>query len=218
MAETSTQFIDLRAYPVRPQRAWVRVLLGMAVTAAVATSIVVAAVVPSRADEDDCSQIEASKKASCESFTPLSEGECATANWPGTLHDLFSPDDKCPHSLRYIDARDSQLEVSANGTGAGCSSSWGRRFHPASSVNPTIEELPRFRACHRGVSFLTKVSPDDPLYPLAAAGALNFTLTLGRACGRKVLRWNGVYNGKGGEFPPGQQAPPSACDNFWLYE
>jgi len=58
--------------------------------------------------------------------------------------------------------------------------------------------------------------PGDPLYEDAQAGAFNFTLVLGNALGSKVTKWNGVYNGAGGDIG-GTTMPPSDCDNFWLY-
>lgn len=54
----------------------------------------------------------------------------------------------------------------------------------------------------------------------AEAGALNFTLTLGSGAGTApLIRWNGLYNGKGGPWIDDAnkvvQTPPSLCDNFW---
>ena len=57
----------------------------------------------------------------------------------------------------------------------------------------------------------------DPLYEDAQNGALNFTLTLGQVLGQKIQKWNGVYDGEGGDMA-GVYVPPSDCDNFWLYE
>ena len=40
----------------------------------------------------------------------------------------------------------------------------------------------------------------DPAYPDAARGALNFTLEWGTVHGTPVIRWSGMYNGKGGTW------------------
>lgn len=159
-----------------------------------------------------CDDPAQSKGATCASFVPLSN--CSTEQWQGKLRDLFSPDDTCPRSTRYVDVRDGALEVSASNTDAECNSTWGRRFDPHTSVDPVIVGS----GCSRQVSFLSKVPSSTPEHALAERGALNFTLTLGTACGRKVLRWNGVYDGQGGEWPPGHTSGPTACDNFWLFD
>ena len=38
----------------------------------------------------------------------------------------------------------------------------------------------------------------------------------GTVNGTTVNMWNGVYDGQGGDIN-GEYAPPSECDNFWLY-
>jgi hypothetical protein len=63
---------------------------------------------------------------------------------------------------------------------------------------------------------VTKVPPDSPLYVDAQNGALNFTVILSTVSGEKMIKWNGVYNGQGGDID-GVYAPPSDCDNFWKY-
>jgi len=68
----------------------------------------------------------------------------------------------------------------------------------------------------RSTSFITKVPPGDPLYEDAQNGALNFTLVLSMVFGQKVIKWNGVYNGAGGDMN-GVYVPPSDCDNFWKF-
>ena len=35
-------------------------------------------------------------------------------------------------------------------------------------------------------------------------------------CYLKVIKWNGLYNGKGGSFG-GNDVPASDCDNFWMF-
>ena len=134
---------------------------------------------------------------------------------------MFSPDDTCPNSTRYIDPSSGEsngttLQVSASGTDENCNSTWGRRFNATSSVNPILSRVDGQGPCVRATSFVSKIPPDDPLYQDAQAGALNFTLKLGDVNGTKVNMWNGVYDGQGGEVN-GEEAPPSDCDNFWLY-
>ena len=164
------------------------------------------------------------KNAWCDSFVLNSDEECTDLAWKGVLKDMFSPDDTCPNSTRYIDvARPTNtttflvLEVSASGTDDNCNSTWGRRYNSSTTVDPIIS-IPKegFEGpCVRETSFVSKVPPGDPLYADAQAGALNFTLKLGTVNGSKVNMWNGVYNGQGGDID-GSYAPPSDCDNFWL--
>ena len=157
----------------------------------------------------------------CSSFTVADADDCSDLQWEGILKDMFSPDDTCPNSTRYIDARQGDgnsiaLEISASGTDDNCNSTWGRRFDPTTTVNPVISRITGAGPCVRSTSFVSKVPPDDPLYADAQAGALNFTLKLGTVNGTKVNMWNGVYNGQGGDMN-GQYSPPSDCDNFWRY-
>ena len=229
---SSTQFVlsgshtgfltKLFRYDPRKARL-VRVALFATAVASVALAIIVLAVRGGGSGGGGGGKVvcSSSKEQSCATFVELAHGECLDESmWAGRLVDLFSPDDTaCAFSYRYIDlGGKGELQVSANGTGADCSSSWGRKFNASSTVNPVLSPPLVPGACNRTVSFLSKLSPSDAAYPLALDGALNFTLTLGKACGnRTVLRWNGVYDGRGGEFPPGQQAPASPCDNFWAY-
>ena len=165
------------------------------------------------------------KKTWCSSFVLAEPRQCTDKDWTGVLKDMFSPDDTCPDSTRYIDARITRpsspyiisLEVSASGTEEpDCKTTWGRRFNKTSNVNPIITKVKGHGPCVRSTSFISKVMPGDPLYNDAQAGALNFTLWLGTVNGTKVNKWNGVYNGKGGDMT-GNYAPPSDCDNFWVY-
>jgi len=153
-----------------------------------------------------------SKEEYLKAFTPLKS--CTAVNWTGTYKDLFSPDDKNVDSKRFIDLDPitGELRVSAD-TG---SEKWGRRFNATTSVNPvlTITDAPDGI---RTTSFLCKVPTTAPIYGEAKAGALNFTVKLGMAFGKKVILWNGLYNGKGGIFG-GNKVDPSACDNFWELE
>jgi len=175
----------------------------------------------------------ASKPEYCSKFIPASTG-CDLSSWLGVFSDLFSPDDKaCPHSLRYIDMdwrktkklavySKQGVHVSASGTGTDCTEKWGKRFNRTTEVDPIISPTSD-NPCKGTVSFLTKVPHDAPARKYAEAGALNFTLTLGcigdTSCERPVIKWNGMYNGKGGPWPNSQgngvQVPPSSCNNFW---
>lgn len=143
-------------------------------------------------------------------FVPMES--CSEADWAGTCIDMFSPDDTNPDSRRFIDGdvESGELQVSADTGGE----KWGRRFDKTTSVNPVLEstDLPHVRK----TSFLSKVPESAPIYAEAKAGALNFTLVLGTAFGHKVIKWNGLYDGKGGEFA-GTTVPPSDSDNFWRY-
>ena len=164
----------------------------------------------------------------CASFVQADNEACSDESWTGVLKDMFSPDDTCPNSTRYIDAVLGEkgsfvsLEISASGTDAFCNSTWGRRFNSSTSVNPTISRVPGAGPCVRATSFVSKVPEGDPLYDDAQAGALNFTLKLGTVMNSssgstlRVNMWNGPYNGAGGDMA-GTTAPPSECDNFWLY-
>ena len=165
------------------------------------------------------------KNQSCARFMSLSV--CDEKSWVGLFRDIFSPDDQgCPHSLRYIDFNyeTKQLQVSASGTGSDCKQTWGRRFNHTTPVNPIVAVSPRDQ-CQGEISFLSKVPKDAPVRPFAELGALNFTLSLGcngtQTCEgpTQVIRWNGMYNGKGGPWLDGKgavvQVPPSKCDNFW---
>jgi hypothetical protein len=139
--------------------------------------------------------LELNKTSWCNNFIVFND--CSETDWEGVLKDMFSPDDTCPQSLRYIDlATDGsdQLQVSASGTDANCNSTWGRKFNSTTSVNPVL--APTNQSCVRTTSFVSKVPPDDPLYEDAQNGALNFTLMLGTVDNHKVNMWNGVYNGQ----------------------
>mmetsp|Transcript_27977 Transcript_27977/g.63301 ORF Transcript_27977/g.63301 Transcript_27977/m.63301 type:complete len:157 (-) Transcript_27977:84-554(-) len=149
------------------------------------------------------------KEEMAASFVPV-EGDVPPEDWCGELLDLFSPDDKNPDSRRFIDLIDGELSVSADTGGE----KWGRRFDPATPVNPTLAATDS--PCQRKTNFASKVPKDAPVYPQVLDGALCFTLTMGRCGGKKVLKWNGLYDGKGGKFGE-NDAPASDCDNFWQY-
>lgn len=151
-----------------------------------------------------------SKEEYAEAFVPMES--CTFWDWPGTLIDLFSPDDANPNSRRFIDLDDAsgELQVSAD-TGT---EKWGRRFDSTTSVNPVLAATANSNT--RKTNFLSKIPTDAPIYAEAKAGALSFTLVLGTAFGKKVIKWNGLYDGKGGTFA-GKEVSPCGCDNFWEY-
>ena len=65
------------------------------------------------------------------------------------------------------------------------------------------------------MNFFCRIPKDAPPYEDAKAGALTFTVEIGKAFDRKVLKLNTLYDGKGGMFV-GFEAPPDEY-NFWLY-
>jgi len=139
--------------------------------------------------------------------------------WRGVYVDMFSPDDTNPFSRRYIDFDEAsgELQISAD-TGA---EKWGRRFDKTTSVNPILTSFgfakmnpTKGSPNSLKTSFLSKVPKDAPEYAEAQDGALNFTLTMGTAFGKKVIKWNGLYDGKGGKFA-GEDVPPTKFGNFW---
>lgn len=149
----------------------------------------------------------------------------ATNLWTGTLKDLFSPDDTCPQSTRFIDgAIATQLHISASHTGPTCSESWGKRFFPSGTVDPVIYDMLPDHV-NAKVSFESKIPKDAPERKYVDAGALDFSLQLGEVTvdgvRSAVIKWNGMYDGKGGPWLDGTgkeiQVPPDDCNNFWLY-
>jgi len=147
------------------------------------------------------------------SFVPK-EGAVEAAEWVGEYKDLFSPDDKNPDSRRFIDEIDGALSISAD-TGT---EKWGKKFEPEGTVNPVLAETEK--PCERKTNFESKIPADAPeeVKTQVANGALSFTVTLGTALGKKVLKWPGLYDGKGGPFmPAGGDVPASDCDNFWEF-
>jgi hypothetical protein len=67
------------------------------------------------------------------------EGSVPNSTWCGTYRDMFSPDDKNPESLRFVDeVEGGGLVISAN-TG---SVKWGPRFDPKTSVRCEIQGPP----------------------------------------------------------------------------
>jgi len=53
------------------------------------------------------------------------------------------------------------------------------------------------------------------LYTIAQNGAFDRTLTLGTVGDKKVIMWNGLYDGQGGAWLNGKTAPKTSCDNMW---
>ena len=159
------------------------------------------------------------------SFVPA-EGDTAAAceAWCGTLVDCFSPDydtaerrpwEKETRSRRFVDDLEGTLCISGD-HGPGALGRWGRRFDPASAVNPTLAPLAGCGASTRVASYLSKVPADAPVRADAEAGALEFLVTLGTIEGVKCLRWSTTYKGKGGKFGA-HTFPPDEAENFWVY-
>jgi len=143
-------------------------------------------------------------------FKPTTANTTA-ADWVGVYKDLFSPDDQNPDSRRFVEDFDGTLLVSAD-TGT---EQWGKKFDSDTTVLPSLDAVPDV-ASQRKTSFRTKVPEDAPAQNIeeVKAGALDFTLTLGTSLGKKVIKWNGLYDGKGGTFA-GKEVPATECDNFW---
>lgn len=78
---------------------------------------------------------------------------------------------------------------------------WGKKWDQNSTVDPQITNI----TGNTGkTSFESKVPQDDPNRKNVDNGALNFTVTYGMVTEgnmtRKVMRWNGMYDGKGGPW------------------
>ena len=84
------------------------------------------------------------------------------------MRDLFSPDDTCPESTRYVTLVGGKLHVSASHTDAGCTSTWGIKYDPTTTVDPIIT-LSESDSCTGKVSFRSKVPPGDAIYDDAQA-------------------------------------------------
>ena len=88
---------------------------------------------------------------------------CSAEDWVGKMRDVFSPDDTCPESTRYVSLVGGKLHVSASHTDDGCTSTWGIKYDPTTTVDPIIT-LDEADACTGKVSFRSKVGPDAPIY------------------------------------------------------
>ena len=147
-------------------------------------------------------------------FVPTEE-QLSPKDWVGKLRDAFSPDDTNPNSLRFVDMyEDGVLSVSGD-TGV---ETWGRRFFPDGDCNPIFAATNESNK--RTVDFACKLlNPDTPadVREQVENGALRFTVTMGTACGKKVLLFPSFYDGQGGDFTPaGGYQPPKAVDNLSL--
>ena len=207
---------ELTETPLTPPKTSCNRLSAMSISAIVATTFLITVVLIFNTVQRPA----ITKEQCCQHFLPASLNE-TSGSWEGTLIDLFSPDDINPSSRRFIDFHNNELEVSAS-TGT---EKWGRRFYPDSSINPVLLQpsgkIPSSSNNVRTVSFISKISSrDTPIQRgYAEHGALNFTLTMGTVLGRRMLRFNGLYDGSGGPWvPAGEIVPPSECDNFWEYE
>ena len=114
---------------------------------------------------------EALAKPSRPDFDPAGWGRiqgCSAQDWVGKMRDLFSPDDTCPESTRYVTLVGGKLHVSASHTDAGCTSTWGIKYDPTTTVDPIIT-LSESDSCTGKVSFRSKVPPGDAIYDDAQA-------------------------------------------------
>ena len=98
----------------------------------------------------------------CDALTKPALG-CSAEDWVGKMRDVFSPDDTCPESTRYVSLVGGKLHVSASHTDDGCTSTWGIKYDPTTTVDPIIT-LDEADACTGKVSFRSKVGPDAPIY------------------------------------------------------
>ena len=139
-----------------------------------------------------------------------------TNDWVGRTVDMFSPDDPNAVSYRYIDFKNKELEISAQSGKV----TWGKKFDPKSNINPTFNKISVYKnKSSRKTNFASKIPKTDSedVKKQVKNGALKFTVTMGHVNGKKVLKWNGMYDGKGGIFGD-KNKPASDCDNFWQYE
>ena len=97
------------------------------------TSVVLLAVVAESSKRNPA--IDPALDHYCSVFTPArSPADCTNEAWGDVYQDLFSPDDVCPESKRYVEmgypgdpvVPDEQLHVSASDTDDGCVSTWGK--------------------------------------------------------------------------------------------
>jgi len=126
-------------------------------------------------------------------FTPW-EGTATDEDWAGPLVDLFSPDYLTaerkpwdtpalyPNSRRFIDLRDGKLEVSED---IGDGKPIGKRFDPASTASPVLMAIDG-EPNKKKMNFFCRIPEDAPPYEDAKAGALTFTVEIGKAFDRKV--------------------------------
>jgi hypothetical protein len=104
-------------------------------------------------------------------------------------------------------------EMSPNGV-------WGKKWNKNTTVDPQITNITKNVG---KTSFESKITSDDPNRKNVDNGALNFTVTYGMVTmenmTKKVMRWNGMYDGKGGPWINDKNVTihmeASACNNFW---
>eukprot|EP00930_Biecheleria_cincta_P073837 TRINITY_DN61115_c0_g1_i1.p1 TRINITY_DN61115_c0_g1~~TRINITY_DN61115_c0_g1_i1.p1 ORF type:complete len:207 (+),score=20.39 TRINITY_DN61115_c0_g1_i1:220-840(+) len=161
------------------------------------------------------------KASYCANFKESSD--CSLTGWLASWTDLFSPDDqphgKCQHlPLRYIDSESSRT-MSFSGKTV-CGDTWGKRFNASTPVHPVLT-VDATDACRGKVDFSSKVPADAPAQEYVRNGALQFTIIQGRVNGTRVLKFNGLYDGRGGPWLNDEgkhvQVPTSDCDNIWAY-
>ena len=133
---------------------------------------------------------------------------CSLASWVGTYHDLFTPSGECKTPYRSINWTNGELFVDHQQCDQWEGGTWA---YDASNKSFLVISP---GSCTATVSFANQHTT-GPYSSDAAAGAFNFTLTLGSFRGAKMVRWTGMYDGKGGPFGS-ETVAPSVCDNFWL--
>jgi len=142
----------------------------------------------------------------CDAFKPVSNCEGA---WQGAYFDAYSPEGSCPQGHRYIMMKNGQLTMQHTG----CHTIDGYNATTSIPLSAIGQDT---IGCQAAVSFKNAYPASSQMYDLAQKGAFNFTLTLGMLGGAKVVRWSGLYNGAGGDWMNGVQAPAKSCDNMWV--
>jgi len=134
---------------------------------------------------------------------------CSLASWVGTYHDLFTPAGECQSPYRSIEWTNGELFVHHESCHQWQDGSWAYDAANAAKLKITPG------SCTATVSFAAQYPSSSPYHAEAQAGAFDYTLTLGSFRGAKMVRWSGLFDGKGGTFS-GKQVAASTCDNFWL--
>jgi len=153
-----------------------------------------------RATDDSAFQLN----SMCQNF--VADQTCTDANWVGAFEDLFSPSGTCNTPAREINAGLTMPVYSCEGVESYSASTGGMPTITVSSPG----------SCVGTISFDFNYPSTSRYYSLAQNGAFTFTVTLGMTDGMKVVQWNGLYNGAGGAWLGGDDAPASSCNNFWM--
>ena len=135
---------------------------------------------------------------------------CSLASWVGAYHDLFTPEGECAAPYRKILWDNGELYVEHAACDGWSDGTW--TFDATQNAKLVLSSP---GSCTATVSFADQYSTSSSLYADAQQGAFNFTVTLGSFRGAKMVRWSGLYNGKGGMLG-NSSVPADTCDNFWL--